>query len=77
MKIQIKINRDLYQQIAVIKIRDGNPNPTNFLDPERIRNRIQYLNLNCGLRFLSFTTFVAFKTKFDFHSIFYAYFRLG
>ncbi len=41
-----------------VKIRDSNPNPTNFLDPERIRN------LNYGL--LIFTTFVAFKTNLNF-----------
>ena len=36
-----------------------------------------FLNLNCGFGLLIFTTFVAFKTKFDFHSIFHAYYRLG
>ena len=42
------------------RTRDGNPNPTTFLDPERIRIR----NLNCVFGLLIFTTFVAFKTKF-------------
>ena len=56
----------------MIIFRDGNPNPTNFLDPERIRIR----NLNCGFGLL-IITFLAFKTKFGFHNIFHAYFRLG
>ena len=42
-----------------ISNRDGNPNPTTILDPERIL--IQISNLNCGFGLLFFTTFVAFK----------------
>ncbi len=34
--------------------RDGNPNPTDFLDPERIRIRIRILNLNYGFGLLIF-----------------------
>ncbi len=50
-----------------IMLRDGNLNPTNFLNPVSIRFRKH--NLNCGFGLLIFTTFVAFKTKFDFHSV--------
>ena len=35
-----------------ILVRDGIPNPTNFLDPERIRIRIRFRNLNYGFGFL-------------------------
>ena len=42
---------------VVVFIRDGNPNPTKFLDPERIRIR----NLNFG--FVDFKTFVAFRNR--------------
>ena len=56
------------------RARDGNPNPTTFLDPERIRIRIR--NLNCGFGWLIFTTIEALK-KIYFHSISHAYFRLG
>ena len=42
----------VFLQLSIL-FRDGNPNPTTFLDPEKIRN------LNSGL--LIFTTFVEFK----------------
>ena len=38
--------------LKCIQIKDGNPNPTTFLDQERIRIRI--INLNCGFRLLIF-----------------------
>ena len=50
-----------------VATRDGNPNPTNFWT-QRINIHIR--NLNCKFGLLIFTTFVAFKTRFDFHSIF-------
>ena len=58
-------------EILNTNTRDGNPNPTNFLDPERIR--IQIRNLNCGFGLLIFTTFVK---KNDFHSILHVYLGL-
>ncbi len=64
-----QLRSQVYFLGMAIRIRD----PTNFLDPER--NRIR--NLNCRFELLIFITFVAFKTKFDLHSIFHAYFRLG
>ena len=52
-------------------IKDGNPNPTNIFGPRKNPQPDPQFGL------LIFTTFVAFKKKFNFHSIFHAYFRLG
>ncbi len=53
--------------VKVVWDGNPNPNPTTYLDPERIRNR----NLNCGFGLIIFITFVSFK-KIYFHSISHA-----
>ena len=40
--------------LFITKTRDGNPNPTTFLDPERIQIR------ELRIQIVNFTTFVAF-----------------
>ncbi len=55
-----------------VNIMDGNPNPTNYLGPRKNPNpqfklRIQTVN---------FYIFCSIQKKFDFHSIFHAYFSL-